>query len=105
MGEQLKIEQMATEMSLVRAKRPCYRLVLPESSPSTIGALFYFMELLVVFTAKLWKVNPFDQPGVEEGKNITYSLMGRKDYVSRRPGYERELEQFRTESHIFQIAR
>lgn len=25
-------------------------------------------------------INPYDQPGVELGKKITYSLMGRKGY-------------------------
>ena len=105
MGEQLKIEQISTEMSLVHAGRPCYRLVLPEISASTLGALFYFMESLVIFTASLWQVNPFNQPGVEEGKNITYSMMGRTDYASMRLEYEKELKSFNSQSHLLQILR
>ncbi len=101
MGEQLKIEQISTEMSLVQAKRPCYRLVLPDMSALTLGALFYFMESLVIFIARLWQVNPFDQPGVEEGKNMTYSLMGRKDYTSRRLEYEKQLSSFNSKRRIF----
>jgi glucose-6-phosphate isomerase len=26
------------------------------------------------------RVNPFDQPGVEQGKNYTYGLMGRSGF-------------------------
>lgn len=103
MGEQLKIEQISTEMSLVRAKRPCYRLVLPDMSAVSLGALFYFMESLVIFTAKIWQVNPFNQPGVEEGKDMTYSLMGRKDYASMRSQYEAELALFNSQRRIFQL--
>ncbi|AGL03551.1 hypothetical protein [Desulfoscipio gibsoniae] len=95
MGEQLAIEQMATEMSLVGAGRPCYRLTLRDISPEVLGALLYFYEALVVYTAKLWHINPFDQPGVEEGKNITYALMGRQDYSQRRPDYEQAVAQFK----------
>jgi len=95
MSEQLKIEQISTEISLVHSKRPCYRLTLPELSAYTLGGLFYFMEALVIFSAKLWNIYPFDQPGVEEGKNMTYALMGRKDYASVRPKYEEVLKKYR----------
>jgi glucose-6-phosphate isomerase len=96
----LKIEQISTEMSLVRAKCPCYRIVLPNISASSLGALFYFMESLVIFIAKLWQVNPFDQPGVEESKKMTYSLMGRQDYAYLRSEYEAELSLFNCKDYI-----
>ncbi|GFP29044.1 hypothetical protein HKBW3S33_02460, partial [Candidatus Hakubella thermalkaliphila] len=28
--------------------------------------------------------NPFNQPGVEEGKNFTYGMMGKKGYDEKR---------------------
>jgi len=34
----------------------------------------------------LYHVNPYDQPGVEEGKNLTYGALGR-------PGYEAKKEE------------
>ncbi len=94
MSEQLSIEQLATEMTLVGAGRPCYRITLKEVSPEALGALLYFYEALVVYTAGLWHINPFDQPGVEEGKNITYALMGRKDYSQKRSDYEKAVAQY-----------
>ncbi|MCK4237128.1 MAG: glucose-6-phosphate isomerase, partial [Candidatus Krumholzibacteria bacterium] len=103
MGEQLKIEQISTELSLVRARRPCYKITLPDISASTLGALFYFMEVLVIYIAGLWQINPFDQPGVEEGKNMTYSLMGRESYASGRPEYQAALDSFDSQCRLFQI--
>ncbi len=85
LGEQLGIEQVSTEVVLVNAGRPCYRLSLPDLSAASLGALFYFMEALTVFVGRLWDVNPFGQPGVQAGKDMTYALMGRTDYASRAP--------------------
>jgi glucose-6-phosphate isomerase len=98
MAEQLGIEEIATEMSLYRAGRPSYRLTLRDVTAETLGALFYFMESVVIYVAALWEVNPFDQPGVEEGKKMAYSLMGRKDYASLRAEYEKALSAYHAES-------
>jgi len=35
-------------------------------------------------------INPFDQPGVEQGKRYIYSLMGRPGYQE----YESEVEKY-----------
>ena len=67
----------------VGSDRPCYSIELSEISPAVIGGLFYFMECLTVYVAQLSKVNPFDQPGVEDGKKMTYALMGREDHALR----------------------
>lgn len=90
--EQIHIEQLSTEMSLVRSAHPCYRITLDAVTPEVLGGLFYFYQALVVYVARLWNINPFDQPGVEDGKRITYALMGRSDYADRRAEYEREVD-------------
>jgi glucose-6-phosphate isomerase len=102
-NEQLGIEQLSTEISLVKAGNPCYLITLRDFSPASLGALFYFYEALVVFSAGLWNINPFDQPGVEEGKNITYSLMNREDYASTRSKYEQEVAEYNNERRIYPI--
>lgn len=66
----LHAEMNATRMSLVNAARPSITISLPELSPRILGELFVFFELLVVFIGYLYHINPFDQPGVEEGKRI-----------------------------------
>jgi glucose-6-phosphate isomerase len=103
MQEQLHIEQLATEMSLVKDGKPCYTITLQDVTPGTLGGLFYFYEALVVFTAGLWQINPYDQPGVEEGKNITYALMGREDYSHTRANYEEKVARHKQGSKIFSI--
>lgn len=103
MNEQLHIEQLSTEMSLAGVGKPCYRISVSEISEECLGALFYFYEALVVYTAALWNINPYDQPGVEEGKNITYSLMGRQDYSHRREEYRQAVEKYDSERKNFNI--
>jgi glucose-6-phosphate isomerase len=103
LNEQLSIEQLSTEMSLVRAGNPCYLLTLRDLSPECLGALFYFYQALVVFSAKLWNINPFDQPGVEEGKNITYALMNREDYADRREQYLEEVAKYHQEGRVYTV--
>lgn len=103
MQEQLHIEQMATEVSLVNAGHPCYRITLREPGAPALGALFYFYEALTVFVANLYGVNPYDQPGVEEGKHQTYALLGRKDFLSRKEEFQKKLERYQEGSRIFKI--
>ncbi|MGQ9823974.1 MAG: glucose-6-phosphate isomerase [Desulfotomaculales bacterium] len=102
-GEQLGIEALATEVSLAKAGRPCYRITLKGVSPSALGALFYFFEALVVYSAHLWRVNPFDQPGVEEGKKITYALLGREDFAALAPVFEEEIAGYNRRQKLFKI--
>ncbi len=68
--ELLHAEMNATRTSLINSSRPSVTLSVPELSPKIMGELFVFFELLVVFMGHLYNINPFDQPGVEEGKRI-----------------------------------
>ncbi|NLN20566.1 MAG: glucose-6-phosphate isomerase [Syntrophomonadaceae bacterium] len=101
MQEQLYIEQMATEMSLVHAGHPCYRITVREASAVALGGLFYLYEALTVFVANLFNVNPYDQPGVEEGKKIAYALLGREDHLPRQKEYQEMLDNYLKESRVF----
>lgn len=91
LAEQLAVEQLSTEISLARTGHPCYLISLAERSPATIGALLYFWQLVVVYTAELENIDPFNQPGVEEGKQMTYALMGSEAYAATRSAQEARL--------------
>ncbi|MGZ8435683.1 MAG: ABC transporter permease, partial [Candidatus Binatia bacterium] len=59
-------------------------------NPNLLSANFYvpgligiILQLVTVYAAGLYGVNPFDQPGVEAGKKLTYGYFGR-------PGFEAE---------------
>ncbi len=68
-------EMNATRMSLINSARPSITISIPELTPKTLGELFVLFELLVVFVGYLYQINPFDQPGVEEGKRILKQLL------------------------------
>lgn len=103
MQEQLHIEQLATEVSLVNAGHPCYRITLNEHCVPALGALFYFYEALTIYVANLYNINPYDQPGVEEGKHQAYALLGREDFLSEKEDYQIKMEKYSKESRVFVI--
>lgn len=73
----LDSEFRATESVLTKRGRMNYKITLPDISPHTIGQLIFFYMLMTAYMGELFGVNAFDQPAVEEGKKITYRLMGR----------------------------
>ncbi len=80
LNELIQAEQRATELTLTKNERPNWRISLPEINPFSLGQLLYFFEVQTVFAGGLYNIDPLDQPGVEEGKRITYRMMGRKGF-------------------------
>lgn len=66
--ELLMIELRATSLVLTKNSRPNLTCILDRLDERSMGALYYAFSVLTAFTGTLWGVNPFDQPGVEEGK-------------------------------------
>jgi glucose-6-phosphate isomerase len=50
----------------------------------SLGALFFLFEMVIPLMGKLYEVNAFDQPGVEQGKIYTKALMGKEGYEEER---------------------
>lgn len=61
---------------------------LPEINPFTLGQLLYMLEVQTAFAGSLYNINPFDQPGVELGKQFTYGLMGHHGFENMRESFE-----------------
>jgi len=80
LGELIHVEQQATAAALVKNLRSNCTISIPRIAPENIGALLYMLEVQTLFAGYLFAVNPLDQPGVEEGKQFTYALMGREGY-------------------------
>ncbi len=78
LGDLLNAEQLATEMALKKAGRLNMRIDVEEISEKALGELFYFFEVATVFYAYLAGIDPFTQPGVEEGKKLTHAMMGKE---------------------------
>jgi glucose-6-phosphate isomerase len=82
-GALLRAEQEATAAALSRMGRMNSTITLPRLDAEVLGELFMFFQLATGYAGVWYGVNPFDQPGVELGKKLTFASMGR-------PGYEWE---------------
>ena len=76
-------EALSTAAALVKAKRPVMMLKIPKLDAYRLGALIQFYEYATGMMGWLLEIDPFDQPGVEQGKNYTYGLMGRDGFESQ----------------------
>ncbi|MCL4475125.1 MAG: glucose-6-phosphate isomerase [Nitrospirae bacterium] len=92
LSELIKAEEESTELALTKNKRPNMTIHVPSLDAYHIGQLFQFFEIATAFTGFLYGVNPFNQPGVEEGKNFTYGMMGKKGFDQRREEVEKARE-------------
>ncbi len=84
LNELMEAERQATEYALYKALRMNTTVFLPEINEFSIGQLIYMLEVETAFIGELLGINAFDQPGVEEGKNATYALMGRPGFENKR---------------------
>lgn len=80
MAEMLEYEAMSTAAALIKKDRPVVWIELEKLDARTLGALVFFYEYTTALTGHLMGVDPFDQPGVEQGKRYTYGWMGRGSY-------------------------
>jgi len=88
----IKAEEEATELALAKAGRPNMTITIPEIDAYHLGQLFHFLEIATAFTGFLYEINPFNQPGVEEGKNLTYGMMGKKGFEEKKKEIEEHRE-------------
>jgi glucose-6-phosphate isomerase len=83
LGELLRAEYEATSTALAQMGRMNCTLRLPDLTAATLGEAIMFFQLATGYAGVWYGIDPFDQPGVELGKRLTYAAMGR-------PGYEPE---------------
>jgi glucose-6-phosphate isomerase len=80
----ISAEQESSELALAKNGRPNMTITIPRIDAYYLGQLFQFFEIATAFTGFVMNINPFGQPGVEEGKNYTYGMMGKKGYEQKR---------------------
>ncbi len=80
LGDLLHAEYEATAAALARMGRMNATLALPDLGPAAIGELVMFFQLATGYAGCWYGVNPFDQPGVELGKRLTFGALGRTGY-------------------------
>lgn len=84
LSDLMHTEFEATRLALAEEKRPNCTVMLDELSAFTLGQLFYFFELQTAYAGKFYRVNAFDQPGVEAGKINTFAMLGKKGFEQRK---------------------
>lgn len=80
MNELINAEADATRITLSGYNRPNVTIKIPEVNEFYLAQLLFMFEVQTAFAGKYYNINAFDQPGVEQAKNYTYALMGRKGY-------------------------
>jgi glucose-6-phosphate isomerase len=66
--ELLSVEYRAISLVLTKQSRPNLSIQIDSLDERSLGALYFAFSAMTAFTGTLWNVDPFDQPGVEEGK-------------------------------------
>ena len=85
LGELLRAEYQATSTALAQMGKMSCTLHLPDLTASTIGEAIMFFQLATGYAGVWYGIDPFDQPGVELGKRLTYAAMGRPGYPQPAP--------------------
>jgi glucose-6-phosphate isomerase len=85
MGELRRAEYEATASALAQMGRMSCTLRLPDLSAETLGELVMFYQIATGYAGVWYGIDPFDQPGVELGKKLTYAAMGRPGYEAPAP--------------------
>ena len=74
-GRLHKFEMQGTMSSLVSANRPVIELAVPELSNHNACSLAMFFMFFTIYLAEILNIDAFNQPGVEESKQITRQLL------------------------------
>ena len=92
LGELLDAEYEATAAALARMGRMNCTIALPDLRPESVGELLMFFQLATGYAGCWYGVNPFDQPGVELGKRLTFGALGRVGYEGPEPAPDNDAD-------------
>lgn len=92
----LKAEEEATRLALTKEARPNMSIELPEINAYTVGQVLYMLELATAYAGEFFNIDTFNQPGVELGKELTYTLMGRAGFEGKKKELEAALNKARS---------
>ena len=87
-GELINIELKSTELALKKENKTSIKIKIENIDEYTLGYLFMLYQYVVPVIGYTYDIDPFDQPGVEEGKKFAYGLMGRTGYEEKRKEFE-----------------
>jgi glucose-6-phosphate isomerase len=80
MSELFQAEKTGTEYALLKSHRPCMSVIFENIDAFAVGQFIYLYEVTTSVAGLLFRINAYDQPAVELGKDATLALMGAKSY-------------------------
>src|SRR6056297_2453716 len=88
LNQLIDAEQQATAYAVKNHGRPNMTVEFPRVDEQHVGEFIFVYELATTLLGYMMNINPFDQPGVEDGKVYTYGLMGRKGFEDKKKEIE-----------------
>ncbi len=96
LGSLLDTEFRAVQKVMTNQKRPNLQIQLDSLNEESMGAVFFVLSVLTSYMGEIMSVNPFDQPGVEEGKiYIRESLVQKSKQLSQASNESEEVHRLR----------
>jgi len=89
-------DRLAPHMAMP-GNRPNSVITMASLNPGTLGALLALYEHRTFCSARLWGINPFDQWGVELGKEIGVEILGRMSDDGEGPEMDASTERLMSE--------
>lgn len=74
-GHLLDACYQGTSKALTNAKRPHATITIDQIDEYHLGQMFFLLMAEVVLLGKLYRIDPYGQPGVEAGKQITKKIL------------------------------
>ncbi len=90
LGDLLTTEFRAIQRVMGNQKRPHLQLQLDTLNEESLGAVFFAFSVLTAYMGSVLGVNPFDQPGVEEGKVYIRERLLQNKEAARAGGADEE---------------
>lgn len=76
-GDLLDACEEGTARALTKKKHPSVTLSLSRLDEAHLGQLFFLFMAEVIFLGKLYRIDPYGQPAVEEGKKLTREILSK----------------------------
>ena len=80
LGALLDAERRATAYALAESQRPNLTISFPQIDARHIGEFIQMWQMATAFAGLMLRIDAYDQPAVELGKQATFGLMGRRGY-------------------------
>lgn len=77
-GKLMSVEKKATEQALTQYEKPNITLKIEKLDAKNLGSLFMLFETSIAFLGEYYRINAFNQPGVELGKKLTKEILSKK---------------------------